>query len=252
MTEKTSKSYCAKFLWIFFILFALPAFSQTQKREQKKEEKKVDMSKYIDQSTVPFFNGIFIGYDLSGPLYRAFSSDYLSNEIQVELNLKNRVFPAFEFGYGNSDKNSDHGINYKAKAPYFRIGADYNFLYKKHKKNYLTGGLRYGFTKYDYEITSPITSDPIWKNNGAIPTEFDYNKISSSMHWMELVLGVRTSIFKNLYMGWSLRMRFKLNSEKSDIGNPWYVPGYGIFNSSRLGFSYSIIYKIPGFKKKNK
>lgn len=247
MAEKTSRLYYAKLLWIFLLFLSIPAFSQ--KKGQKKEEKKVDISKLIDQSSVPFFNGIFIGYDLSGPLYRVFSDDFLSNEVHIELNLKNRVLPAFELGYGHSDKNSEHGINYKAKAPYFRVGADYNFLYKKHQTNYLTGGVRYGFTKYDYEITTPVTPDPIWDKNTP-PTEFDYNKISSSMHWMEFVLGVRTSIFKNLYMGWSLRMRFKLSSGSSDIGNPWYVPGYGIYKSSRFGLSYSITYKIPGFKKK--
>lgn len=248
MTEKTSRLYYANILWIFLIFLPIPALSQN--KSQKKEEKKVDVSKLIDQSTVPFFNGIFIGYDLSGPLYRAFSDDYLSNEVHIEVNLKNRIFPALELGYGHSDKNSEHGINYKAKAPYFRIGADYNFLYKKHQKHYLTGGLRYGLTKYDYEITNPISSDPIWDKNTTTSTEYDYNKISSSMHWMEFVFGVRTSIFKNFYMGWSLRMRFKLSSGSSDIGNPWYVPGYGIYKNTRLGLSYSIIYKIPGFKKK--
>ena len=250
MTERISRLYCVRFLWV--LLFLISTQGIAQNKTTKKEKKKTDKINLIDQSTIPLFHGIFIGYDLSGPLYRAFSDDYISYEVQVEVNLKNRVFPAFELGYGTADKWSDHGINYKARAPYFRVGADYNFLYKKHAKNYLTAGLRYGYSKFDYEITSPEMSDPIWNPNPTESPVMEHAKIPSSMHWMEFVVGVRTAIFKNLYMGWSLRMRYKLSTDESDIGNPWYVPGYGIFKSSRMGLSYSIIYKIPGGKKKKK
>lgn len=260
MEEKTSKSYIKLFLFSLMLFMSLPLSAQ-EKQEIKEDNKdEIERPILIDQSTVPFFNGIYIGYDLMGPIYKAYSDDYLTSEINIDINLKNRFFPTIELGYANTDKWSEHGTQYKTKAPYFRIGADYNFLYKKHKNNHLTVGLRYGFTKFDFDldnlalkdgawgdqIENPSIYDEIWKD----PVTLQKQNISSSMHWIEFVIGVRTAIYKNFYMGWSLRLKYRLSAEENEYGNPWYVPGYGIYKSSRVGLHYSIIYRIPGKKKK--
>lgn len=259
MEKKISSSSYDKYIILLLILF-FPFLATAQ--EAKKDKKKKEDSKgiLIDQAKVPLFNGVFIGYDLLGPIYKAYSDDYLSNEIMIDFNLKNRYFPVIELGYGSSDKWSDHGINYKAKAPYVRIGADYNFLYKKQEKNYLTLGLRYAMSKFDYELSNLTLEDGIWGDNisnlgiydDVWPGSMDLSKtkVASSMQWLEFVVGVRAAIFKNIYMGWSVRMKYKISSKKSDVGNPWYVPGYGIYKDSRFGITYSIIYRLPGKKKK--
>lgn len=249
MTKKTSRLYYARFFWVFLLLLTISTYSIAQKKDKKSEDKK-KITNLINQDEVPLYNGMFIGYDLSGPIYKVFSGDYLSNEVNIEFNLKNRYFPVIEMGYGSANKWSDYGVNYKTKAPYFRIGADYNFLYKKHQKNYLTGGLRYGMTKYDFDLATPPIIDGVWEEDISAAPELKHSKVASSMQWLEFVVGVRTSIFKNIYMGWSLRMKYRLSYKKSEVGNPWYVPGYGIFKDSRFGITYSIIYRIPGKKKK--
>lgn len=235
-------------------------FACSSVKAQEKQENDIERTTLIDQSSIPFFNGIMIGYDLLGPAYKAYSDDYLTNEISVDFNLKNRIFPSIEIGYGNTDKWSDKGVQYKTKAPFFRLGADYNFLYKKQKNNHLTLGLRYAFTTFDYDlanlplkdntwgdqIDNPSIYDDIWNNS----VNLEKSTLSSSMHWLEFVVGVRTSIYKNLYMGWSLRWKYRLSAKKNEQGDPWYVPGYGIYKDSRIGLSYSIIYRIPGKKHK--
>lgn len=45
--------------------------------------------------------------------------------------LKNRFIPIIEIGYGHTDTTDDEtNIHYKASAPYFRIGMNYNILFK--------------------------------------------------------------------------------------------------------------------------
>ena len=72
-----------------------------------------------------------VGLDLWGIGSSVFGGDFLSSEVAVDVNLKNRFFPIAELGYGSTDTWSDKGIHYKSNAPYFRIGMDYNTLYKK-------------------------------------------------------------------------------------------------------------------------
>ena len=149
-----------------------------------------------------------------------------------------------------SDTWSDTGIHYKSAAPYFRVGADYNVV-----KEYLYVGLRYGFSSFKYDISSTPFSDPIYGGSMANPGLIDgiwggsvpyhYNGLKSNMQWLELVAGVNVQIYKSFYMGWTLRFKFKTAGSISEHGNPWYVPGFGEYDSSNIGITYTLIYKLP-------
>ena len=80
----------------------------------------------------------------------------------VDVNLKNRFFPIAELGYGSTDTWSDKGIHYKSNAPYFRIGMDYNTLYKKQHGHMLLVGLRYGVSSFKYDVDALGLDDPIY------------------------------------------------------------------------------------------
>ena len=69
-------------------------------------------------------------------------------------------------------------------------------------------------------------------------------------HWIELVLGMKAEVASNLFLGWSVRYKFLLNQDMDPKVTPQLVPGYGNGTQNRwFGFSYSICYKIPLFKK---
>lgn len=269
MVEKTLESYFKVCILLIILLFVPHTiFAQEQKtttrREQKQEQEEEKAKKALKEykySEIPFLKGISIGYDLMGPIYKVYSDDYISHEIAVDFNLKNRFFPVVELGYGIADKWGDKGIHYKTKAPYARIGLDYNFFYKKRHNNILSLGIRYAFTSFDYEVhTMPIIDDitgeiieypSIWDDitqeyyKGKLGTNF-----SGRMHWLEFVANVRTRVFYNFHMSWSFRLRSKLSSKSDEGAQPWYVPGFGIYKSMRFGINYSIIYTIPFGKKK--
>lgn len=218
-------------------------------KEQKKKEVVVD--------TIPFYNGTYIGVDIYGIGSKLLGGDFASSEVSVAVNLKNRFIPTVEFGLGGTDTWNETGIHYKSKpAPFFRIGVDYNTMAKKKEKNsYLYAGLRYGITSFKYDVSTMPVDDPIWGDNignpslddgvwgGSIP--FNHLGMKGSMQWIELVLGVKVRIYKNFNMGWSLRMKYKINATTGEYGDPWYVPGYGKFNSNSMGITYSLIYKLP-------
>lgn len=198
----------------------------------------------IEEEKVPFYQGTTIGVDIFGLGSKIFGGDITSTEISVEVNLKNRYVPVAEIGYGTTDTTDDGtNIHYKASAPYFRIGMNYNFFFKKpYLPGFLYGGIRYGFTSFSYDVDAPTMKDPTW---GFSEIPFSYDGIKTTVTWAELLAGIKVNVYKNFYMGWSLRYRIRMNIKKAEHTEPWYIPGFGKNNSTNLGVTYSLIYKLP-------
>lgn len=102
-----------------------------KKRDQKKKEAVVD--------TIPFYNGTYVGVDIYGIGSKMLGGDFMSSEVSIGVNLKNKFIPTIEFGMGGTDTWNETGIHYKSKtAPFFRIGVDYNTMAKKKEKKQLS------------------------------------------------------------------------------------------------------------------
>lgn len=198
-----------------------------------------------EKATVPLYQGTYVGLDVFGLGSKIFGSDFTSAEVSVEVNLKNRFIPIIEIGYGHTDTTDDEtNIHYKASAPYFRIGMNYNILFKKpHLPGYAYGGIRYGFTSFTYDVDAPAMVDPTWGN---ITVPFTYNGVKSNAGWVELVGGLTTKIYKNFYMGLSVRYRVRTSMKKTGNTEPWYIPGFGKNKANHFTIgTYSLIYKLP-------
>lgn len=216
---------------LLFVTFPVNA-QQTSRPEKTK----------IEEEKVPLYNGISTGMDLFGIGSNLFGGDFLSSEISIHANLKNRFLPVVEIGYGHTDTTDDnYDIHYKSSAPYARIGLDYNTMSKKKSDSFLFAGMRYGFTAFKYDVQAPEMQDPIW--DGTVP--FSYNGISSRAHWIELLVGINVKIVKNFQMGWTVRYKARLSVKDNVNATPWYIPGYGSNKSTNFGFTYNLIYKLP-------
>ncbi|NDV59096.1 DUF6048 family protein [Bacteroides sp. 519] len=227
----------------FLFLIVSPSFGQANQKNEKKAPEVV----------YPLYNGISISTDLYGIGSKVLGGDILTAEIAVEANLKNRFFPIAEIGYGTTNTRSDNtNILYKSSSPYFKIGMNYNTMYKKNNKGHLYVGLRYAFSPMSYDIesidlengtdTNPNLEDGVW---GTTRPGFDHKGLKATMHWFELVCGVKVHIYKQIYMGWSVRMKYRITASPSEYGDPWMVPGFGTYDTSKMGITYSLIYKLP-------
>lgn len=112
---------------------------------------------------VHFLNGFSVGIDFVGLAMRLAGSDWSNAEVLGRINILDKYFPIAELGLGHSDhEGAELSNHFSTSAPYFRVGLDYN-VNKKHNANRLTIGLRYGFSKYRYDIDSPEPLvDPYW------------------------------------------------------------------------------------------
>lgn len=240
-------------LWVWMPMHSQAQSYQSQRRDNRpvatKQEKKPAEVEY------PLYNGVSVGIDLWGIGSGLLGSDFISSEVVASVDLKHRFFPTIELGYGKTDAWNEEGIHYKSGAPYFRIGMDYNALYKKKHGQMLLVGLRYGYSQFKYDVASLEISDPIYGASsmnpnltddiwgGSVP--YNHSGMKGALHWLEFGVGIRAHIWQGIYMGWGLRFRFKLFNSHGQYGDPWYVPGFGKYNGNSLGIQYTIMYKLP-------
>lgn len=251
MKAKRTSRFTSWAPWSSLICLLL-LFAPTQAQEvgeQPKPTKYVVDSIAVKQTEQTFFQGFTLSADVLGPILKA-SSDYGVMEGALRLNLKNTYFPIVEAGYAICETtNEDTHISYKTKAPFLRAGLDINMLKDKWQDNKLYIGARYGISAFSYDISGPAKQDPIW--GGSVP--IDFQEISTSAHWIELVAGVQVKIWRNFHMGWSVRFKSAINKGQTDYGTPYYIPGYGTTTSGTCwGATYNLSFDLNWGKKKKK
>ena len=194
----------------------------------------------IQKDSIPLFRGFAVSFDLVGAGMLALS-DYGQYEAALRVNLHDEWFPIVEAGVGKATHDDEvTQLYYSTSAPYFKVGIDKNMLKDKHGPNRLYVGLRYGFTSYKIVLSRPDFPDPVWLWN----TGFGVKDASCKYHWAEVVIGVDAKIFGPLHLGWSVRYKQRLaHSEEGEFGNPWYVPGFGTYNTN-LGATFNVIIDI--------
>ncbi|MBQ3877853.1 MAG: hypothetical protein II792_06225 [Prevotella sp.] len=195
----------------------------------------------FERDSVPFFQGVAVSVDLAGAAQLQLS-DYGQLEAALRVNLHNQYFPTFEVGLGKASHEDDQvtGISYRTKAPYFRLGADVNLMKKKHTGNRIFAGVRYACTYYKVDMDRQNFPDPVWKWD----TGFGVRDEKCNQHWAEVLLGIDAKVAGPLHLGWSVRYRKRLFHDDGQQEKTWYVPGYGIQESTRLGYTFNLTIDI--------
>lgn len=208
---------------------------QGQQHLSKDEQLRLRM-KAIDDS-IPWYRGFQVKVDLIGPLEKAVSS-YGQFEAGVRVNLKDKYFPVIEVGYGKADEDNDvTNIHYKTSAPYGKIGVDFNILKNKHDIYRLYAGVRYAYTSFKYDVDHTPVHDPVWGDD--VP--FSAHDVKAHYHWAEALAGLDAKIAGPVHMGWTVRYMRRLAHSEGELGNVWYVPGFGKQGSSRLWGTFEVM-----------
>lgn len=194
------------------------------------------------RSPWPLFNGVTIGVNFFDAAMLIASQSYASFDISAAVSLHNWFFPTVECGIGYS-KNHEEGsemVYRTSPSPYFKIGIDYNFLYKS-TPDYMAGlGIRFGWSHPSYEITDATASSSYWDQTST----FSIPDQSVNAWFGEALAAVKVKIWQNLSMGWSIRYRFKMHIPDASHSTPWFIPGYG--GSSPLRATFSLMYTFGG------
>ena len=195
----------------------------------------------MEQDSIPLFRGFSVSFDFvsAGMLTMG---DHGEIGGALRINLHDQWFPVFETGIGRANHEHDEvtTITYKTTAPYFRIGMDWNILKNRHQANRIYAGFRYAFTYYKVDIIRDDLDDPVWKEKSGFAIE----GMACSMHWLELVIGLDAKIVGPVHLGWDVRYKRRLTHHEGEIGNTWYVPGFGIYDRDTFSAGFNVIVDI--------
>lgn len=190
----------------------------------------------------PRLHALSVGLDIWDPFMRCIGQHYGIGSAWVELSLHNWIKPYVEVGLGAaSNTPAASNFTYRSPmAPFFKLGVNYNFLYNSNPDYQLLLGLRYGFTRFSYEITDVALSNDYWHEavQLKIPSQ------SSTAGYLEFALSIKVKIWKQLSLGWTLKYHTLLHESQTPRGEAWYIPGYGTRGSTFTG-AFSIIYTLP-------
>ncbi len=187
-----------------------------------------------------FFEGMSVSGDLLG-LVMCKVAAYGQIEGAFRINLKGKYFPVIELGLGHSDhQDGETDLHFKTSSPYVRIGCDYNLAKDLRSGNRVFAGLRYAYSKIKYDLEGPDLTDPIWQASAP----FRFKGLESDCSWGELVFGLEAKIWGGFHVGWSLRYRMRLSQKESDVGQAWYVPGFGKNDTHNFGGTFNLLFDI--------
>lgn len=194
----------------------------------------------------PLLNSVSVGANFFDAVMLACGQKHAGFDLWADLSLYNWFFPVVEVGAGYADNHPADG-NFHYKSPlslYWKLGFNYNFLYKSNPAYQAFIGLRAGFSHFSYDVTDITVTSPYWQQSQG----FDLLGQTASVFYGEALAGIKVKLVGNLSMGWNIRVHFKMHTHTKSSSNPWYVPGYG--TSGILGATFSLIYTLPLHKGK--
>jgi hypothetical protein len=195
--------------------------------------------------------GLRIGADISKPLRSLLDDSYSGFELVADFRISTKFYIAAEMGNEQKDR-FESNLNSTTSGSYIKLGADFN-AYNNWlgMNNAIYGGLRYGFASFKQELLAYgiYTTTPVFPPSFRVEPR-EYSGLTA--HWAELVVGVKTEVLQNLYLSINLQLKRRITEDKPENFDNLFIPGFNRtydFSDFGAGYSYSISYLIPIFKK---
>ena len=149
----------------------------------------------------PLFHAASVGLNIWDPVMRIFGQDYGLASAWAELSLHNRYKPFVEVGLGAASHEGPNN-NYRYKSPlsvFFKIGANYNFLFNSNPDYQLYAGVRYGFAPFSFAVDDVVLDSGYWGET----SKFNIPSQNATAGWLEFGLGLRVKVWGPISAGWN-------------------------------------------------
>ncbi|MEP5341881.1 MAG: DUF6048 family protein [Algibacter sp.] len=196
--------------------------------------------------------GLRVGTDIS-KLVRTFAGDdYSGFEINADYRLKKKLYIAGEIGIEEKTDVTDY-LNITTQGAYIKVGVDFN-MYENwlDMDNMIYTGFRLGASSFNHTLNSfnVYSTNQYWEPQFSSTETQKFDGLTA--FWLEVIIGMKAEIFNNLYLGLNVQLKAKITETEPDNFTNIYIPGFGkTYDSAGIGagFSYSISYRIPLYKK---
>ena len=197
--------------------------------------------------------GIRVGADLFKLTRSFYDKNYKGIEFVGDYRLTKNYYLAAELGNENKTTEDDR-LNTTAKGTYIKAGFDYN-SYENwlDMRNMVFIGLRYGASTFSQQLNSYklYNTSTYFPEAPTVVSGETFNGLSAQ--WLEVVVGMKAEVLKNIYIGFSVRMNKILSNTKPENFDNLYIPGFNrTYNGDfGVGFNYTVSYFLPIYKTKS-
>ncbi|MEO0059859.1 MAG: hypothetical protein RLZZ312_1506 [Bacteroidota bacterium] len=201
---------------------------------------------------VPQRYGVRFGVDLYKATRGFYDKNYTGLELVGDYRLTKKIFLAAELGNENKTVQEDN-LNFTTKGSYIKAGFDYN-LHENwlDLENMIYVGLRYGVATFSQNLNTYkiYNSSPYFGQSQVVQS--DLKSDGRSAQWAEVVAGIKTRVFNNVFVGFSVRGNILVSNAKPVGFDNLYIPGYNrtYDGSFGVGFNYTVSYLLPLYKSK--
>ena len=208
----------------------------------------------VNKDKILTINKLNLGLDLLKPIKSSSDGDNLNYEIVGDLQLTENLYLAGE--YGIVDRIiEDENINFNSSGSFLRIGFNYNMFENWiGMDNSIYLGLRYATSTFSNKIINYTVRNQDSYFSNLVDNDFQTIEYSGlSGNWIEIIAGLKVETFKNVYLGFSLRLNKLLSDSEPDNFDTLFIPGFNKVtddNTFGSGFNYTLTYSIPLRKKK--
>ncbi|MGM0635669.1 MAG: DUF6048 family protein [Bacteroidota bacterium] len=192
--------------------------------------------------------GLSLGADLVKPLRGLISDDYRGGfELNADYRITKRIWLAGELGNDNY-RFEEGNLNADTNGSYIKLGGNYNFFTNWiGMENQIYVGFRYAFSTFSHTLNQYTVTV---RNNYFPPDirEVDREYDGLNATWAEFHFGIRVEVFRNIFMGAHVQLKFL--ATQTDVNNFDHlnIPGFNRTNDNSsigAGIGYSIRYLIP-------
>jgi hypothetical protein len=241
MKQKHILTYFTSSLFLL-LLFWVPANAQND-----------EVAKTItDSIKIKEKYGLRVGGDLAKLARSFFDDDYTGFEILADYRIKKRLYLAGELGIEEKQNTTDY-LNVTTTGSYLKAGIDYN-LYQNwlDMDNMIYSGFRIGASSFNQKLNSytVYATNPYWSPQYSTSELQEFKGLTA--FWAEFILGLKTELFNNLYMGLNVQLKMLASETEPDNFENLYIPGFNkTYDSASIGvgYSYTLSYRIPLYKK---
>lgn len=203
------------------------------------------VAKVKSKPVYPAFNGVSIGVNFFDGVMMIAGQQRANFDIWADCSILNWFYPVVEAGVGIANATPDDGrFHFKVKpSPYFKVGLNYNFLYKSNPDYQAFIGLRACVSSFNYDITDIQAGSDYYSEDGPK----NLYGLHSTAWYGQAVGGLKVKLWKFISLGWTIRFNFDFKQKDSEPDYPaWFTPGKG--TSTPIAATFSLIFNF-GQKK---
>ena len=233
-------------IYVFFIslFLLLPAVAYGTENPVPEGEDKSEKQVAEKDTVVRYkrMRGFRLGLDFSRVASSFIYGDRMELGISSDFEIKDRWYWTGEMGIAQVDEFQS-SWTYSGSGFYLKNGLNYNFIQPNNPdyKDAAILGARIAGSTFSQQMTKISLGDGYW-NTSVIE---NIPKQNASALWLELLVGARAEMSKNIFIGGDVGIKFKVMDSSSDM-TPYYIPGYGKGHLDIVpAFNYYILYLFP-------